>query len=63
MACYWPIPRDHQSHPHCFWEGSLGEGHVEADCDMFQLWLEGREGIEDEERSWFVILRDLFDIG
>ena len=36
---------------------------MEADCDMFQLWLEGREGIGEEERFWFVILRDLFDIG
>ena len=32
-------------------------------CEMFQLWLDGREGTGDEERSWFVILRVLMDIG
>ena len=32
-------------------------------CEMFQLWLDGREGTGDEDRSWFVILRVLMDIG
>ena len=31
--------------------------------DMFQLWLDVREGTGDEERSWLVILRALTDIG
>ena len=30
---------------------------------MFQLWLDGREGTGDEDRSWLVILRVLVDIG
>ena len=30
---------------------------------MFQLWLDGREGTGDEDRSWLVILRVLTDIG
>ena len=29
----------------------------------FQLWLDGREGTGDEDRSWLVILRVLVDIG
>ena len=30
---------------------------------MFQLWLYDREGTGDEDRSWFVVLRVLVDIG
>ena len=36
---------------------------LKQSCEMFQLWLDGREGTGDEDRSWFVILRVLVDIG
>ena len=32
-------------------------------CEMFQLWLDVREGTGDEERSWLVILGVLTNIG
>ena len=36
---------------------------LKQSCEMFQLWLDGREGTGDEDRSWLVILRVLVDIG
>ena len=36
---------------------------LKQSCEMFQLWLDGREGSGDEDRSWFVILRVFVDIG
>ena len=36
---------------------------LKQSCEMFQLWLDVREGTGDEDRSWLVILRVLTDIG